>query len=92
MLRSELVENINKNFSYLNSRESEQLVNLIFLEISHALTEGKRVELRGFGAFSVKNRMPRVARNPKTGERIEVGIKLIPYFRAGKGLNNLINS
>ncbi len=92
MLRSELVESINKKFSYLNGRESEQLVNLIFLEICHALTEGKRIELRGFGTFSVKNRMPRIARNPRTGDRIEVGSKLIPYFRAGKGLNNLINS
>ena len=64
----------------------------MFLEIIHALTEGKRVELRGFGSLSVKSRLPRIARNPKTGETIEVGSKLLPYFRAGKDLNNLINS
>ena len=92
MVRSDLIEKLSKRFSYLSSKESEQLVNLIFLEISNALTEGDRVELRGFGSFSVRNRMPRIARTPKTGESIEVGSKLIPYFRAGKDLNNLINS
>ena len=92
MLRSELIEKINKKFSYLTNEETEKLVNLVFLEIIHALTEGKRVELRGFGSLSVKSRLPRIARNPKTGETIEVGSKLLPYFRAGKDLNNLINS
>ncbi len=92
MLRSKLVEQINKKFSYLSNKEAEQLVNIIFSEIIHALTEGKRVELRGFGSFSIKNRMPRIARNPKTGESVEVGSKLMPYFRASKDLNNLINS
>ena len=92
MLRSELIEKINKKFSYLTNEETEKLVNLVFLEIIHALTEGKRVELRGFGSLSVKSRLPRIARNPKTGETIEVGSKLLPYFRAGKDLNKLINS
>ena len=92
MLRSELIEKINKKFSYLTNEETEKLVNLVFLEIIHALTEGKRIELRGFGSLSVKSRLPRIARNPKTGETIEVGSKLLPYFRAGKDLNNLINS
>ena len=92
MLRSELIEKINKKFSYLTNEETEKLVNLVFLEIIHALSEGKRVELRGFGSLSVKSRLPRIARNPKTGETIEVGSKLLPYFRAGKDLNNLINS
>ena len=92
MLRSELIEKINKKFSYLTNEETEKLVNLVFLEIIHALTEGKRVELRGFGSLSVKSRLPRIARTPKTGETIEVGSKLLPYFRAGKDLNKLINS
>jgi len=92
VLRSELVEKINKKFSYLSNKETEQLVNIIFSEIIHGLAEGKRIELRGFGSFSIKNRMPRIARNPKTGESVEVGSKLLPYFRAGKDLNNLINS
>ena len=92
MLRSELIEKINKKFSYLTNEETEKLVNLVFLEIIHALTEGKRIELRGFGSLSVKSRLPRIARNPKTGETIEVGSKLLPYFRAGKDLNKLINS
>ena len=92
MLRSELIEKINKKFSYLTNEETEKLVNLVFLEIIHALTEGKRVELRGFGSLSVISRVPRIARNPKTGETIEVGSKLLPYFRAGKDLNKLINS
>ena len=92
MLRSKLVEQINKKFSYLSNKEAEQLVNIIFSEIINALTEGKRVELRGFGSFSIKNRIPRIARNPKTGESVEVGSKLKPYFRSGKDLNDLINS
>ena len=92
MLRSELIEKINKKFSYLTVKETEKLVNLVFLEITHALTEGKRIELRGFGSFSVKSRLPRKARNPKTGDSIQVGSKLMPYFRAGKDLNKLINS
>lgn len=92
MLKSKLVEKINKNFSYLSNTEAEESVNIIFSEIINALTEGKRVELRGFGSFSIKNRMPRIARNPKTGESVEVGSKLKPYFRSGKDLNDLINS
>ena len=92
MLKSKLIENINENFSYLTNKEAEESVNIIFSEIINALTEGKRVELRGFGSFSIKNRMPRIARNPKTGESVEVGSKLKPYFRSGKDLNDLINS
>jgi len=92
VLKSKLVEKINKNFSYLSNTEAEESVNIIFSEIINALTEGKRVELRGFGSFSIKNRMPRIARNPKTGESVEVGSKLKPYFRSGKDLNDLINS
>ena len=92
MLKSKLIENINENFSYLTNKEAEESVNIIFSEIINALTEGKRVELRGFGSFSIKNRIPRIARNPKTGESVEVGSKLKPYFRSGKDLNDLINS
>tara|TARA_B100000686_G_scaffold226558_1_gene233815 strand:+ start:14125 stop:14403 length:279 start_codon:yes stop_codon:yes gene_type:complete len=92
VLKSKLIENINENFSYLTNKEAEESVNIIFSEIINALTEGKRVELRGFGSFSIKNRIPRIARNPKTGESVEVGSKLKPYFRSGKDLNDLINS
>ena len=92
MLKSNLVEIVKEKFDYLDKKESEKLVNLFFSEIIASLSEGRRIELRGFGSFSVKTRPPRVARNPKTGEKVEVGTKLMPYFRAGKDLNKLINS
>ena len=92
MLKSDLVEIVKEKFDYLDNKESENLVNLFFSEIIASLSEGRRIELRGFGSFSIKTRPPRVARNPKTGEKVEVGTILTPYFRAGKDLNKLINS
>jgi len=92
LLKSDLVEIVKEKFNFLDNKESEKLVNLFFSEIVASLSEGKRIELRGFGSFSIKTRLPRVARNPKTGEKVEVGTKLMPHFRAGKDLNKLINS
>jgi len=83
---------VKEKFDYLDNQESENLVNLFFSEIIATLSEGQRIELRGFGSFSIKTRLPRLARNPKTGEKVEVGTKLMPYFRASKNLNKLINS
>jgi integration host factor subunit beta len=92
MNRSELVNLIKEQSSDLDSQEVENAVQLFFNEIISSLTAGSRIELRGFGSFSIKIRAPRIARNPRTGEKVEVGSKLLPHFKAGKELNNLINS
>ena len=92
MTRSELIDLIKKQSGDLDAKEVEEAIELFFEEIISGLTSGSRIELRGFGSFSLKNRAPRIARNPRTGEKVEVSSKLIPYFKAGKELNNLINS
>ncbi|MBT4108938.1 MAG: integration host factor subunit beta [Pelagibacterales bacterium] len=92
MTRSELIDLIKEQCPYLENKEVENAIQLFFSEIVTGLTSGKRVELRGFGSFSIKNRPPRIARNPRTGEKIELGSRLLPYFKSGKELNILINS
>jgi len=92
MTRSELVDLIKAQCPYLENSEVENAINLFFSEIITGLTSGQRVELRGFGSFSIKNRAPRIARNPRTGEKVELGSRLLPYFKPGKELNILINS
>ncbi|MBH87894.1 MAG: integration host factor subunit beta [Pelagibacterales bacterium] len=92
MTRSELILLIKKQSSGLDSKEVEIAIELFFNEIVAGLTSGSRVELRGFGSFSIKSRGPRIARNPRTGENVKIGSRLLPFFKAGKELNNLINS
>ena len=92
MTRSELIDLIKEQCPYLENKEVEKAIQLFFSEIVTGLTSGKRVELRGFGSFSIKNRPPRIARNPRTGDKIELGSRLLPHFKSGKELNILINS
>ena len=92
MTLSELIDLIKEQCPYLENKEVENAIQLFFSEIVTGLTSGKRVELRGFGSFSIKNRPPRIARNPRTGEKIELGSRLLPHFKSGKELNILINS
>ena len=73
-------------------RDVERIVNTIFNEITQSLAEGKRVELRGFGAFSVQHRKERTGRNPRTGEAVQVDEKFIPRFKTGKELRIKLNS
>jgi len=91
MTRSELIVRISERNPHLFQRDVERIVNSIFGEISSALSRGDRVELRGFGAFSVKLRGSRVGRNPRTGESVEVIEKRVPYFKTGKRLRKLLN-
>ena len=70
----------------------ERIVNTIFSEITKSLAEGRRVELRGFGAFSVQHRKERIGRNPRTGDSVKVNEKFIPRFKTGKELRNRLNS
>jgi len=92
MTLSELIDLIKEQCPYLENKEVEKAIQLFFSEIVTGLTSGKRVELRGFGSFSIKNRPPRIARNPRTGDKIELGSRLLPHFKSGKELNILINS
>ncbi len=91
MIKSELVQKIAEKNLHLSHREVERLVSAIFDEITNALSAGGRVELRGFGAFSVKSRPGRVGRNPRTGQKVEISEKNVPYFKTGKLLKERLN-
>ncbi len=92
MTRSQLILRLAAQNPHLIHREVELLVNAIFETIAAALARGERIELRGFGSFTVKERAPRVGRNPRTGETVHVAAKLHPYFRSGKELRRRINA
>ena len=91
MTKSELIIRLGKAFPQLNPKQIENAVTSIFDFMSDNLKNGGRIELRGFGAFSTRKRTPRVARNPKTGEKVELGERFSIYFRAGKKLRERIN-
>ncbi len=91
MIRSELVQKIADENPHLYQRDVERIVNTIFEEIIEALANGNRVELRGFGAFSVKKRDARVGRNPRTGAQVMVEEKCVPFFKTGKQLRDRLN-
>lgn len=91
MTKSELIARIAELNPHLYQRDVERIVSTIFEEISEALARGDRVELRGFGAFSVKHRDSRIGRNPRTGESVKVDAKAAPYFKTGKHLRELLN-
>ena len=92
MIRSELVEKIAEANPHLYQRDVERIVSTVFSEIIEALADGDRVELRGFGAFSVKKRDARIGRNPRTGESVQVEEKHVPFFKTGKLLRDRLNS
>ncbi|WP_292285939.1 integration host factor subunit beta [Marivita sp.] len=91
MIRSELIQKIADDNPHLYQRDVERIVNTVFEEIIDAMARGDRVELRGFGAFSVKKREARVGRNPRTGESVEVEEKHVPFFKTGKLLRDRLN-
>lgn len=91
MTKSELIQRLSKKYPHLYQRDIEVLVSTVLNEISTALAEGNRVELRGFGAFSVRKREARAARNPKNGEVVNIGERHAIYFRTGKELRERIN-
>ncbi len=91
MIRSELIQKIADENPHLYQRDVERIVNTIFEEIISAMSDGDRVELRGFGAFSVKQRDARVGRNPRTGESVDVDEKFVPFFKTGKLLRDRLN-
>ena len=91
MIKSELVQRIANRNPHLYLRDVEKIVNAILDEITSALARGDRVELRGFGAFSVKHRDARVGRNPRTGAHVPVDEKSVPFFKTGKEMRERLN-
>lgn len=91
MIRSELIDKIAQENPHLLQRDVERIVNTIFEAIIEAMARGDRVELRGFGAFSVKRREARNGRNPRTGEPVSVDQKYVPFFKTGKLLRDRLN-
>ncbi len=92
MTRSQLILRLAELNPHLYHRDVERIVATVFDEISAALARGDRVELRGFGAFSVKRRAARIGRNPRTGDMVQVAAKHLPYFKTGKELRERINA
>ena len=92
MTKSELILQLAEQNPHLYQRDIERIVATIFDVITDALAQGNRVELRGFGAFSVKNRQARVGRNPRTGASVDVAAKRVPYFKTGKELRERLNA
>ena len=91
MIKSELVARLAERNPHLYYRDVERVVSTVFEQVSAALARGERVELRGFGSFSVRQREARVGRNPATGEHVDVVAKAIPYFRTGRQLHQRLN-
>lgn len=91
MIKSELVQKLADENPNLFHRDVERIVSIVFDEITDSLARGDRVELRGFGAFSVKHRPARVGRNPRSGEAVSIEEKWTPFFKAGKELRDRLN-
>ena len=91
MIRSELIQKIAEENPHLIQRDVDRIVSTIFDEVIDAMARGERVELRGFGAFSVKKRDSRTGRNPRTGESVPVEEKHVPFFKTGKLLRDRLN-
>jgi len=91
MLRSELVARLQDEFQPMRGAEVERALDIVLDEIAQALASGGRVELRGFGAFSVRKRDARTGRNPRTGAAVKVAAKRVPFFKPGKELRLKVN-
>ncbi|MCX7278207.1 MAG: integration host factor subunit beta [Burkholderiales bacterium] len=91
MTRSDLVEELAARFSQLTHRDAEHAVKTILDAVSDALTRGHRVEIRGFGSFSINRRAPRIGRNPRNGESVAIPEKRVPHFKPGKALREAVD-
>ena len=91
MTKSELLEKIAAVQSQLSVKDVELAVKMILDHMTDALADGDRIEIRGFGSFSLHYREPRIGRNPKTGEKVELAGKYVPHFKPGKELKDRVN-
>lgn len=92
MNKSDLIETMAKRLPNLAARDVEVIVNTIFDSMTDSLVGGDRIEIRGFGSFEVRVRKPRVGRNPKTGQSVQVGKRRVPFFKVGKELRERVNN
>ena len=92
MTRSDLVEELAERFGQLTQRDAEFAVKTILDAMSEALAKGHRIEIRGFGSFSISRRPPRMGRNPRTGEQVLIPEKLVPHFKPGKALREAVDA
>lgn len=92
MTKSELIERIAAVQSQLSAKDVELAVKMMLDHMAEALAEGERIEIRGFGSFSLHYRAPRLGRNPKTGEKVELAGKYVPHFKPGKELRERVNN
>ncbi|WP_029086231.1 integration host factor subunit beta [Brevundimonas aveniformis] len=92
MIKSELIDRLAAENPHLTQKDVERIVNVILDEMTDALADGGRVELRGFGAFSVRSRPARQGRNPRTGDAVRVPAKSVPFFKSGKELRERLNA
>jgi len=92
VIKSELIEKLASENTHLTHAEVERVVNVVFGRMTQAMSDGGRVELRGFGAFSVRSRPARAGRNPRTGETVDVPAKSVPFFKSGKELRERLNA
>jgi integration host factor subunit beta len=90
MTKAELIDEVSRVVE-MNRKDSEEIVETIFYSIVRALRTGEKVEIRGFGSFRTRQRQPRIGRNPKTGARVDVPAKRIPFFKPSKELKDLVN-
>ena len=90
MTKAELVEKVADKIQ-LTKKQAETVVNILLNSITEALSEGDKVELRGFGSFRIRNRNPREGRNPKTGDTVQIPAKRVPFFKAGKELRDMVD-
>ena len=91
MTKAEIISSISNKIG-IEKIDVQAVIEAFMSEVKNSISNEEDVFLRGFGSFSVKSRSPRIARNPRTGEKVQIGSRLLPYFKAGKELNNLINS
>ena len=91
MTKSELIDRITEQQDHLSLRDVELAVNIMLEQMAAALGDGERIEIRGFGSFSLHHRNARLGRNPKTGEQVPLDAKYVPHFKAGKELRELVN-
>ena len=91
MTKSDLILRLAEKYPHLLQRDIERIVTVVFDEVANALARNNRVELRGFGAFSVKKREARQGRNPRTGQTVSVEAKYVPFFKTGKQLRDRLN-
>ena len=92
MIKSELIDALANENTHMTRSEVERVVNIVLDGMTSALSEGGRVELRGFGAFSVRDRPARAGRNPRTGDAVQVPAKSVPFFKSGKELRERLNA